>query len=235
MAKLTIATLCGPDYEVFLDKWKKQIPSWVKVEVYKDDTKGIFEAKNKIVHACDTEYIWMVDVDDDISLYLKEGFFEALVSDQPDMIVLGDDGRMLWEYIFKTSFIRKCYDKVNKAKKKEGIDTLNLVSCEDMVVTATKSWKEGSRLYLPTKGVKHTINDVSKTSSTKYNIEKLSNLYRSFPELMKVSKHLDKDFMDWIVLNQCWKQYWEYYRSFCEDKEACDNFINKIYNEIRRK
>lgn len=235
MKTLTIATLCGKDYESFLPKWKTQLPYWVTVKIYTDDSKGIFEAKNQIVHNCDTDYIWMIDVDDDIDLYLKENWFSSLIYNQPDMIVLGDDGRMLWEYIFKTSFIRKCYDEVNEAKKKERIDTLNLVSCEDMVVTATKSWKEGSRLYLPTKGVKHTINDVSKTSSTKYNIEKLSNLYRSFPELMKVSKHLDKDFMDWIVLNQCWKQYWEYYRNFCEDKEACDNFINKIYNEIRRK
>lgn len=235
MTTLTIATLCGKDYESFLPKWKTQLPDWVKVQVYKDDSKGIFEAKNQIVHNCDTDYIWMVDVDDDIDLYLKENWFSSLTYNSPDIIVLGDDRRMLWEYIFKTSFIRNCYDEVNEAKKKEGIDTLNLVSCEDMIVTATKSWKEGSRLYLPTKGVNHTINDISKTSSTKYNIEKLSNLYRSFPELMKVSKHLDKDFMDWIVLNQCWKQYWEYYRNFCEDKEACDNFINKIYNEIRSK
>lgn len=233
MPKLTIATLCGQDYEAFLPKWKKQLPEWVKVEVYKDDTKGIFEAKNKIVHACDTEYIWMVDVDDDIGLYLKEGFFEALVSDKPDMIVLCDDGRMLWEYIFKTSFIRKCYDEVNVAKKKAGIEILNLVSCEDMVVTATDEWGTGKRLYLPTKGVHHTVNDTSKTSSTKYNVEKLKSLYRSFPELMRVSKHLDKDFMDWIVLNQCWKQYWEYYRNFCDDKEACDNLINKIYEGIK--
>lgn len=235
MTTLTIATLCGKDYESFLPKWKTQLPHWVTVKIYTDDSKGIFEAKNQIVHNCDTDYIWMIDVDDDIDLYLKENWFSSLTYNSPDIIVLGDDGRMLWEYIFKTSFIRNCYDEVNKAKKKEGIDTLNLVSCEDMIVTATKSWKEGSRIYLPTKGVNHTINDISKTSSTKYNIEKLSNLYRSFPELMKVSKHLDKDFMDWIVLNQCWKQYWEYYRNFCEDKEACDDFINKIYNEIRSK
>ena len=235
MKTLTIATLCGKDYELFLNKWKAQLPSWVTVKIYTDDSNGIFEAKNNIVHNCDTDYIWMIDVDDDIDLYIKENWFMSFTTNNPDMIVLGEDGRMLWEYIFKTSFIRNCYDEVNEAKKKEGIDTLNLVSCEDMIVTATKSWKEGSRLYLPTKGVKHTINDVSKTSSTKYNIEKLKRLYRSFPELMRVSKHLDKDFMDWIVLNQCWKQYWEYYRNFCEDKEVCDNFINKIYSEIRRK
>lgn len=235
MTTLTIATLCGKDYESFLPKWKTQLPHWVTVKIYTDDSKGIFEAKNQIVHNCDTDYIWMIDVDDDIDLYLKENWFSSLTYNSPDIIVLGDDGRMLWEYIFKTSFIKNCYDEINEAKKKEGINILNLVSCEDMIVTATKSWKEGSRIYLPTKGVNHTINDISKTSSTKYNIEKLSNLYRSFPELMKVSKHLDKDFMDWIVLNQCWKQYWEYYRNFCEDKEACDNFINKIYNEIRSK
>lgn len=231
-ATLTIATLCGKDYESFLSKWKTQLPNWVKVEVYTNDSNGIFEAKNNIVHNCDTEYIWMVDVDDDIDLFIKENWFASLTYNHPDIVVLGDDGRMLWQYIFKASFIKKCYDEVNEAKKKEGIDTLNLVSCEDMVVTATKTWANGSRLYLPTKGVNHTINDISKTSSTKYTVEKLSSLYRSFPQLMRVSRHLDKDFMDWIVLNQCKKQYWEHYRNFCEDKEACDNFINKIYKEI---
>ena len=59
---LTIATLCGPEYEMFLSKWKAQLPDWVNVIVYTDDSKGIFEAKNNIVHSCDTEYIWMVDV-----------------------------------------------------------------------------------------------------------------------------------------------------------------------------
>lgn len=235
MATLTIATLCGPDYESFLPKWKSQMPDWVTVKIYKDDSKGIFEAKNQIVHSCDTDYIWMIDADDDINLYLKEGFFEALVSDNPDRIVLGADGRMLWQYIFKTSFIRKCYDEVNNAKRQEGIDTLNLVSCEDMIVTATKTWAEGKAIFLPTKGVNHTVNDVSKTSSTKYNVEKLRSLYRSFPELMKVSKHLDIAFMEWIVLTQCWKQYWDYYRNFCDDKESCDKFINKVYSEIGRK
>ena len=231
---LTIATLCGKDYESFLPKWKTQLPDWVKVQVYTDDSNGIFEAKNAIVHNCDTEYIWMVDVDDDIDLFIKENWFSSLTYNSPDIVVLRDDGHMLWEYIFKTSFISKCYDEVNEAKKKEGIDILNLVSCEDMVVTATPNWKKGSRLYLPTKGVNHTINDVSKTSSTKYTVEKLSSLYRSFPELMKVSKHLDKDFMDWIVLTQCKNQYWEHYRNFCEDKESCDKLINKIYKEIER-
>lgn len=230
---LTIATLCGPEYEMFLTKWREQLPDWINIIVCKDDSKGIFEAKNKIVHMCDTEYIWMVDVDDDLDLFIKENWFTSLAYTNPDIIVLGEDGRMLWQYIFKTSFIRKCYDEVNKAKKKEGIEILDLVSCEDMIVTATKEWNEGKRLYLPTKGVKHTINDISKTSSTNYNIEKLSSLYRSFPELMRVSKHLDISFMEWIVLNQCWKQYWEYYRNFCDDKEACDNFINNVYNKIR--
>lgn len=232
---LTIATLCGKDYESFLPKWKSQLPDWVTIKVYTDDSKGIFEAKNAIVHNCDTDYIWMIDVDDDISLYIKEGWFESLTSGNPDIIVLGDDGRMLWQYIFKTSFIRKCYDEVNNAKKAEGIEVLDLVSCEDMVVTATKKWNEGSRLYLPTKGVNHTVNDVSKTSSTKYNVEKLRSLYRSFPELMRVSKHLDLAFMEWIVLSQCWKQYWNHYRNFCDDKESCDALINKIYNEIGEK
>lgn len=230
---LTIATLCGPEYKMFINKWKEQLPDWVNVIVCKDDSKGIFEAKNKIVHMCDTEYIWMVDVDDDLDLFIKENWFASLTYTNPDIIVLGEDGRMLWQYIFKASFIRKCYDEVNKAKKKEGIETLDLVSCEDMIVTATKEWNSGKRLYLPTKGVKHTINDISKTSSTNYTIEKLSSLYRSFPELMRVSKHLDISFMEWIVLNQCWKQYWEHYRNFCDDKEACDNFINNVYNKIR--
>ena len=229
---LTIATLCGKDYESFLPKWKEGLPSWVKVQVYTDDSKGIFEAKNYIVHNCDTDYIWMVDVDDSIDLFIKENWWESLTYNYPDIVVLGEDGRMLWQYIFKTSFIKKCYDEVNEAKKKEGIDTLNLVSCEDMVVTATHNWNKGSRLYIPTKGVKHTINDISKTSSTKYDVNKLSSLYRSFPQLMRVSKHLDEAFMNWIVKEQCWKQYWGYYRNFCEDKEACDNFINKIYEEI---
>ena len=230
---LTIATLCGPEYEMFLSKWKAQLPDWVNVIVYTDDSKGIFEAKNNIVHSCDTEYIWMVDVDDDLDIFIKENWFTSLAYTNPDIIVLGEDGRMLWQYIFKTSFIRKCYDEVNKAKKKEGIEILDLVSCEDMIVTATKEWNSGKRLYLPTKGMKHTVNDISKTSSTNYTIEKLSSLYRSFPELMRVSKHLDISFMEWIVLNQCWKQYWEHYRNFCDDKEACDNFINNVYNKIR--
>lgn len=235
MKTLTIATLCGKEYESFLPKWKAQLPDWVTVKIYKDDSKGIFEAKNQIVHSCDTDYIWMVDVDDDISLYIKENWFESLTSGNPDRITLGNDSRMLWEYIFSTSFIRKCYDEVNNAKRQEGIDTLNLVSCEDMIVTATKTWANGKNLYLPTKGVNHTVNDVSKTSSTKYNVEKLKSLYRSFPELMRVSKHLDLAFMEWIVLSQCWKQYWNYYRNFCDDKESCDKFINQVYNEIGRK
>lgn len=232
MKTLTIATLCGPDYESFLPKWKEGLPDWVTPCVYTDDTRGIFEAKNDIVHNCKTDYIWLVDVDDSIDLYIKESWWETLTSSEPDILVLGEDGRMLWEYIFKTSFLKSCYDEVNEAKKKEGIKVLNLVSCEDMVVTATKAWSRGKRLYLPTKGVKHTINDISKTSSTKYDVKKLSSLYRSFPDLMRVSKHLDENFMNWIVKEQCWKQYWEYYRNFCDDKKACDNFINKIYEEI---
>jgi len=234
MATLTIATLCGKEYESFLPKWKKGLPDWVTVKVYTDDSNGIFEAKNQIVHNCNTDYIWMIDVDDDISLHLKEGFFEALVSDNPDRIVLGADSRMLWEYIFKTSFIRKCYDEVNNAKKAEDIKVLDLVSCEDMIVTATKVWAEGKTKYIPTKGVEHTVNDISKTSSTKYNKQKLVSLYRSFPELMKVAKHLDYDFMKWIVLNQCKKQYWDYYRNFCSSGQLaeCDDFINKLYGEI---
>ena len=121
---LTIATLCGPEYEMFLSKWKAQLPDWVNVIVYTDDSKGIFEAKNNIVHSCNTEYIWMADVDDDLDLFIKENWFTSLAYTNPDIIVLGEDGRMLWQYIFKTSFIRKCYDEVNKAKKKEGIETL---------------------------------------------------------------------------------------------------------------
>lgn len=232
---LTIATLCGKDYEQFLPKWKAQLPDWVTVKVFTDDSKGIFEAKNKIVHNCTTDYIWMTDVDDDIILHLKEGFFDALVSDSPDKIVLGADGRMLWQYIFKTSFIRKCYDEVNNAKRAENIEVLDLVSCEDMIVTATKAWADGKSLYLTTKGIEHTVNDISKTSSTKYNMQKLSSLYRSFPELMRVAKHLDYDFMKWIVLNQCKNQYWNYYRNFCQNQAECDKLINKIYGEIESK
>ena len=229
---LTIATLCGKEYESFLPKWKKQLPSWVNVQVYTDDSKGIFEAKNNIVQTCETQYIWMVDVDDDIDLFIKENWFTSLTSTSPDIVVLGEDGRMLWQYIFSVPFIRKCYDEVNEAKKQEGIKTLNLVSCEDMVITATKEWNIGKRLYLPTKGVNHTVNDVSKTSSTKYTVEKLSSLYRSFPELMRVSKHLDIYFMEWIVLYQCWEQYWKHYRNLCDDKEICDAFIKNVYKNI---
>ena len=236
MSTLTIATLCGKEYESFLPKWKKRLPDWVTVKVFTDDSKGIFEAKNQIVHNCNTDYIWMIDVDDDISLHLKKDFFEALVSENsPDRIVLGADGRMLWQYIFKASFIRKCYDEVNNAKRAEGIEVLDLVSCEDMIVTATKTWASGKTIYLPTKGVEHTVNDISKTSSTKYNKQKLMSLYRSFPELMRVSKHLDYDFMKWIVLNQCKKQYWDYYRNFCQDQAECDELINEIYGEIEKK
>lgn len=229
---LTIATVCGPEYESFLPKWKAGLPDWVVVKVWTDDSLGIYEAKRNLINNTDTEYWWCVDVDDLITLYLKEDFFESLVTHKPDAIILGEDGRMLWQYIFKTSFIKKCYDDVESAKKSEGIKALNLVSCEDMVVTATPTWKEAKVLYLPTKGVNHTVNDISKTSSTKYTVEKLRSLYRSFPELMRVSKHLDIAFMEWIVLTQCWKQYWNYYRNFCDDKESCDNLINKIYNDI---
>lgn len=236
MAELTIATLCGKEYTRFLDDWKKQLPKWVEILVYTDDSKGIFEAKHQIVNLCKTPYIWMIDVDDKLDLYLKQEWFFGLITNSPDKIVLGDDGHMLWQYIFKTSFIQGCYNEVEKAKQDEGIETLDLVSCEDMIVTATSTWKNSSSLWLPNKAVRHTVNDTSKTSSTSYNLQKLKSLYRSFPELLRASKHLDYDFMKWIVLNQCKNQYWSLYRQYVKTDEiqACDTFITNLYNELEK-
>ena len=111
---LTVATLCGPRYEHFLPRWKGSVPIWAKKLVFTDDTKGIYEAKNKIVHECDTEYIWMVDVDDVINLKITKEDFEKLTEGKPDIIKLGNETG-LWNYIFKTDFIKKCYDEIEEA------------------------------------------------------------------------------------------------------------------------
>ena len=236
MAKLTIATVCGEKYKQFLEEWKQQLPEWVDIIIETDDSNGIYEAKNKIVHRCKTEWLYMMDVDDIFAFYLKESWFNSMVEKQnADKVILGSDGRMLWQYLFKTEFIRECYDEVESVKKQLGIPILDIVSCEDMIITATNKWQTSKSAYLPVCWAQHTVNPVSQTSSKNYNLEKIKSLYRNFPNLVRVSKSLDWEFMQWIIMDQCKNQYWNMYRNFIgnsDEQKACDNYIANLYKEI---
>ena len=232
---LTVATLCGLRYEHFLPRWKGSVPIWAKKFVFTDDTEGIYEAKNKIVHECDTEYIWMVDVDDVINLKITKEDFEKLTEGKPDIIKLGNETG-LWNYIFKTDFIKKCYDEIEEAKKEEGIDILDIVSCEDVIVPSTNSWQTASIIHFAANAVNHTVNDTSMTSSHNYNAVKLKSLYRNLGNIIRVTRHFyrDEDVKRVILLN-CYIQYWNLYRPQCSDVKECDKLMFDLYGDLLKK
>ncbi len=233
MNTLTIATVCGPSYEKFLDSWKKHIPGWVTTIIEKDDSKGIYEAKLKILQNCNTDYIWFVDVDDTISKDFTEWYFNSITARYADKFLVGN-GCGLWNYIFKTSFIKRCFKEVEEAKAKENIKTLDIITCEDILILITKTFQKSYDTLTNKNLIEHTINDSSVTSSSNYDLNKLKRLYRNCTDLTKVARHIDYEQIKIIFLANCYNQYWHLYRRYIkrDEIEACDNFIMKTYKEV---
>ena len=225
MQKLTIVTIAGQKYQHFIEDWKRRIPKNTPYIIEEDDSKGLYEAKKNVLDKVETEYVWITDVDDKII-----GVPTLLDDlDVADAIQVAN-GCGVWTYIFRTDYLRKVYNEIEKAKKDSNISTLNIVSCEDIIVYLAMEHIPHSYEYrvAPNSYLEHTVNDTSMTNSYVYTLEKIKRLYCNFEDLVKVSSILNKEETKRIILVNCYNQYWNIYRNKMSsqwEKELADKFI----------
>ena len=219
MNNLTVATIAGQKYQHFIEDWKRRIPKNTPYIIEEDDSKGLYEAKKNALDKVETEYVWITDVDDKII-----GVPTLLDKD----VIQVANGCGVWTYIFRTDYLRKVYNEIEKAKKDSNISTFDIVSCEDIIVYLAMEHVPYSYRAAPNSYLEHTVNDTSMTNSYVYNLEKIKRLYRNFEDLVKVASILNKEETKRIILVNCYNQYWNIYRNKISsqwEKELADNFI----------
>jgi len=223
MNKLTIATIAGQKYQHFIEDWKRRIPNNTPYIIEEDDSKGLYEAKKNILDKVETEYVWITDVDDKII-----GVPTLLDKD----VIQVANGCGVWTYIFRTEYLRKVYNEIEKAKKDSNISTFDIVSCEDIIVYLAMEHIPYTSRKAGNNYLEHTINDTSMTNSYVYNLEKIKRLYHNFEDLVKVASILNKGETKRIILVNCYNQYWNIYRNKIStqwEKDLADKFILSEY------